>query len=177
MTAIAARITKFRENNQLLSIFLASCLIGLFAQIRIPLPFSPVPLTGQTFGVMLVGVLLGKKKGALAALFYLVQGSLGCPVWAGGKAGFHHFFGPTGGYLLAYPLEAYLIGWCLEHKARTVQLIGALFIPWSLQLAIGTVWLAFFVGADQAISLGFCPFIAIEIAKASLIIFYKKVQS
>ena len=176
MTGISIRATKISE-IQILSAILASCLIGLFAQIRIPLPYTPVPLTGQTFGVMLVGALLGPKKGALAAFFYLVQAAAGFPVLAGGKAGAHYFFGITGGYLFAYPLEAYLMGRCLEDKGSIIKTFGALVIPWSIQLAIGTLWLSVFIGIDLAFFQGFYPFIAIELVKSSLIVFYKKVQS
>jgi biotin transport system substrate-specific component len=176
MTPIVVSIAKVK-NNQALSVLLASCLIGVFAQIKIPLPFTIVPLTGQTIGVMLAGAMLGRKMGAAAAFAYLIQGALGFPVWAGGRSGLLHFFGPTGGYLLAYPLEAYLIGWCLEGQIRTVKTIGALFIPWIVQMVIGTLWLAFFVGIDRAFFQGFYPFIGSEISKSAFIILLTRWKS
>lgn len=88
-----------------------SILVALTAQIRIPLPFSPVPITGQTFGVLLVGASLGAPRGALALALYLLEGAAGFPVYAGGSGGLIDILGPTGGYLLSYPIAAGLVGW------------------------------------------------------------------
>ncbi len=160
-------------------IVLASCFIGICAQIKIPLYFTPVPLTGQTFGVMLVGALLGSRKGCLAALCYLFQGIIGLPVWAGGKFGFHHFMGPTGGYLLGYPLQAFLIGWLIEReKSRTlIKSLTSILIPSLLQMGIGTLWLSYFVGFSHVLVMGFYPFVPGEIFKAFLISIYLKQRS
>lgn len=153
-------------------VVLASCFIGICAQIKIPLYFTPVPLTGQTFGVMLVGSLLGSRKGCLAALCYLFQGSIGLPVWAGGKFGFHHFMGPTGGYLLGYPLQAFLIGWLLEKKRFNT--ISSILLPSLLQMGIGTLWLSYFVGFSHVLVMGFYPFMPGEVFKAFLISIFIK---
>lgn len=161
-----------------LQTIMASFFIGVCAQIKIPLYFTPVPLTVQTIGVLLVGAKLGSRKGAFAAFLYLVQGALGWPVWAGGNAGFHHLLGPTGGYLLAYPLEACLIGWFLERQTRQrFYTAAAILLPCTLQMAIGTLWLIFFVGAKNILSLGFYPFIAWEITKAALITVYFRLHT
>ena len=90
--------------------FAFSCLTALLAQLSIPLPFSPVPITGQTLGVLLTGFALGARYGTLSIIFYLAEGAIGLPVFAGGVAGISAFFGPSAGYLLAFPIAAFLAG-------------------------------------------------------------------
>ncbi|MGD2170193.1 MAG: biotin transporter BioY [Chlamydiota bacterium] len=155
-----------------IQVFLASCFIGLCSQISLPLYFTPVPLTGQTVGVMLVGAALGSRKGAFAAITYLMQGALGYPVFAGGSAGIHCLLGPTGGYLLAYPLEAYLFG-AFFHAKGLKNKLALIFIP-CLQLLLGSAWLSFFTGIKNILNLGFYPFIFLEITKAFVINVYIK---
>ncbi|NGX60538.1 MAG: Biotin transporter BioY2 [Chlamydiae bacterium] len=159
----------------ILQVILASCFIGLCAQISIPLHI--VPISAQTFGVMLVGATLGKRKGALAAALYLIQGSLGYPVFAGGSAGFHHLLGPTGGYLLAYPLEAYLFGRLIEQrKGHLFKIVAAILITF-VQLGIGAIWLIPFVGMKKIVSMGFFPFVPVDAAKAMIVYFLVKSNS
>lgn len=159
-------------------ILLASCFIGICAQVKIPLYFTPVPLTIQTTAIMIVATLLGSRKGALAALCYLMQGWLGLPVWAGGASGLLHFMGPTGGYLIGYVFQAYFIGWVLEKKSRhsLIKIASTLVISIFMQLAIGSLWLAHYVGINQCLLLGFYPFILSEVAKSLLLSFYLKIQ-
>src|SRR5579864_2125911 len=76
-----------------------SLLTAVLAQIRIPLPFTPVPLTGQTFAVLLAGAALGSRRGFLSQALYLAEGAAGLPVFAGAVGSLAHLFGPTGGYL------------------------------------------------------------------------------
>ena len=153
-----------------LQIILASCFIGIVAQIKIPLYFTPVPLTGQTFAIMLMGALLGPRKGAQAALLYLVEGCMGLPVWAGGQGGLIHLFGPTGGYLLAYPLQAYLIGSVFKNvRVSLIRATSALFLCSILQLLLGSLWLGFFVGAKNMLTMGCIPFLPGEALKALLV--------
>ena len=156
--------------RQVIQVLAASLFIGLCAQIKIPLFFTPVPLTGQTFAVILVGALLGSRKGALAALCYLAEGSMGMPVWAGGAAGIVHLLGPTGGYRFAYPLQAFLVGYCFKKfPAHFSKLFAALLGTCCLQLGLGTFWLGLFVGFSHCFALGFLPFIGIEFFKTSLL--------
>lgn len=157
-------------------ILLASCLMGLCAQIEIPLPFTPVPLTIQTAGVMLIALSLGGRKGLYAILCYLFQGCVGLPVWAGGAAGSIHFFGPTGGYLMAYVLQVAFIGWWIERKqgASSLYVVGILLASVCLQLGVGTLWLAQFVGIEKCLFYGFYPFIAGECVKAILVTIFMK---
>lgn len=148
----------------------ASGFIALCAQIAIPLPWTPVPMTGQTFGVLLAGALLGSRRGTLACLAYLAEGAAGLPVFAGGMSGWLPFVGPTGGYLAAFPLAAFLVGKLAERgmdrKPQTavlMLLIGSLVI-----LLLGSLRLSVLVG-DLAVgfSKGFAPFGIGEIAKAA----------
>jgi biotin transport system substrate-specific component len=158
-------------------ILCASLFIGLTAQIKIPLPFTPVPLVGTTFGVILVSALLGSRKAALAAFCYLVEGSIGLPVWAGGAAGLAHLMGPTGGYRFAYPLQAFLIGYSMEKIPFSFpKTLTALFLISCLQLTIGSFWLAPFVGFNHCFLLGLVPFIGIEFFKVLITTIYLKVK-
>jgi biotin transport system substrate-specific component len=177
MESADSRTAGLLKYKALLQIVLASLFIGISAQIKIPLPFTPIPFTGQTFAVMLLGALLGPRKGTLAVLLYLVQGSLGCPVWAGGQAGFHHLMGPTGGYRFGHLLEAYLIGWLLQKQTtrHISRIVGAILLPCLVQLGIGTLWLSIVSGVENALALGFYPFIPIEIGKAFLAAYCLKV--
>ena len=99
-----------------------SLLTGLLAQIKIPLPFNPVPLTGQTLAVFLSGALLGCRRGFLSQAVYLAEGAAGLPVFAGGAASVAHLLGPTGGYLWSFPLAAALLGWLVERGADPAAL-------------------------------------------------------
>jgi biotin transport system substrate-specific component len=147
----------------------ASAFITLCAQIAIPLPWTPVPVTGQTFGILLAGVLLGGRRGALACLTYLAQGAAGLPVFAGGMSGFASFVGPTAGYLVAFPIAAFLVGSLAERgmdrkpqTALVAMLLGSLVI-----LLLGSLRLSALLG-DMAVgfSKGFAPFVIGELGKA-----------
>ncbi len=161
-------------------IVLASCIIGICAQIKIPLYFTPVPLTITTCVIMLAGALLGSRKGALAVLCYLAQGWMGLPVFAGGASGLLHFMGPTGGYLIGYVVQAFVVGWLLEkkHDKSIVTISGILLASTCLEMGIGSLWLAQFVGIESCLKLGFFPFFFIEVVKAlaiaTLIKFFNK---
>ena len=95
---------------------LFAALTGVVAWFKIPLPFTPVPITLQTLLVLMSGAMLGAYYGALAMIIYLVLGAIGLPVFAGGSSGFGALLGPSGGYLLSYPIAAFVIGKMLEKK-------------------------------------------------------------
>ena len=156
----------------ILQVILASCFIALCAQIKIPLYFTPIPFTTQSIAVMLVGALLGSRKGSLAVLCYLMQGGLGLPVFVGGAAGsLAYFFGPTGGYLLGYVMQSYLIGWFTEKypQANLFKVTAAIMLSVVVQMTAGSLWLAQFVGIKRCFMLGFFPFIVGDAAKACLV--------
>src|ERR1035437_1067738 len=99
----------WRVRDILLVIGGSLCVAGM-AQIRITLPFTPVPITGQTCAVLLVGAALGARRGAASLLLYLIQGLLGLPFFAGGASGLAYFLGPTVGYLVGFVAAAGLVG-------------------------------------------------------------------
>lgn len=156
-----------------LLIFAGSLWVALLAQVRIPLPFTPVPITGQTFAVLLVSASLGSRRGLASLALYLGLGISGLPVFAGGTGGLKHLFGPTGGYLLGFLLAAYVIGRMaekgLERSIRTSFipfLVGTLLIYIS-----GASWLAFYVGPAAALEKGVLPFLvgdSIKLVMAAL---------
>ncbi|MGE5325929.1 MAG: biotin transporter BioY, partial [Deltaproteobacteria bacterium] len=156
----------------LLWIFSFSLLTALLAQVAIPLPFTPVPLTGQTFAVLLSGAVLGSRRGFLSQLLYLAQGAAGLPVFAGGAFSVAYMLGPTGGYLLSFPLAAGLIGLLVERGAgrRMGRLAAALLLVDMLILALGTSWLMVLFGDPfrKAVMMGIYPFIAGDILKILL---------
>src|SRR5690349_18285934 len=147
-----------------------SLLIALSAQVAIPLPFSPVPVTGQTFGVLLVASLLGRVRGTAAVLAYLAEGAAGLPVFAGAAAGPAKLLGPTGGYLAGFALGAYVCGWLAEHGwDRTPLRTAASMILGNVAIfALALPWLARFVGASNVWALGFWPFLPGDIVKIGL---------
>src|SRR6266540_3630224 len=129
-------------------ILLGALLVAALAQVEIPLPFTPVPITGQTFGVLLVGAALGSKRGAASLVSYLALGLFGLPFFAGGAHGLNILIGATGGYLIGFVIAAYVIGLLaergLERSMRTSIipfLVGTVII-----YVCGVAWLAAFLG-------------------------------
>ncbi len=143
------------------------------AQISIHLPISPVPITGQTFAVLLSGAVLGWRRGFLSQVVYLAEGAAGMPVFADGAGSALHLIGPTGGYLLCFPLAAALVGWMVEQgMARSAwRLAGALVSADVLILCAGSLWLRllFHLPLSQAWLLGFYPFAIADLAKIILV--------
>jgi len=150
-----------------------SLLVALCAQVSVPLPFSPVPVTGQTFAVLLLGATLGARRGAAALLLYLAEGAAGLPVFApGGLPGVARLAGPTGGYLLAFPAAAFLVGLLAEKLPRRWWTwLGAALAAEAVILAAGTAWLALLTQASwtEAARLGAWPFLPGSVAKAALV--------
>src|SRR4029077_20764968 len=98
----------------------ASVFVALCARITVPLPFTPVPLTLQNFGVLLVGLTLGSRRGFAVLALYLAEGLAGMPVFRPtGPGGIAQLLGPTGGFLLAYPFVAWIAGWVMEHGKKS----------------------------------------------------------
>jgi biotin transport system substrate-specific component len=98
----------------------ASLFVALCARVTVPLPFTPVPLTLQNFGVLAVGLLLGSRRGGAALSLYLVEGACGLPVFSPAilGSGITHILGPTGGFLMAYPLVAFVAGYIYEQQSE-----------------------------------------------------------
>ena len=144
-----------------LQIVVGSLVVAAGAQVAIPLPWTPVPVTGQTLGVLLVGAALGARKGTAALVLYLAEGAAGLPFFAGGAAGAHVLLGPTGGYLMGFPLAAALVGFLAERgwDRRVFSTVAAMSLGTGVLFATGAAWLGYFVGSDRAVALGVLPFL------------------
>ncbi len=144
-----------------LLVLAGSGLVALSAQIEIRLPFTPVPITGQTFGVLLVGALLGSRRGAAALVLYLLEGTSGLPFFAGGGSGPAHLSGPTGGYLVGFAAAAFLVGWLAEREwdRRPSTTFLAMALGNGVIYLFGLLWLARFVPSDLLLTAGILPFL------------------
>jgi biotin transport system substrate-specific component len=131
-----------------------SLLVALCAHVSLPLAFTPVPLTLQPFAVLLLGMVLSPQLGAATLATYLIEGAAGLPVFAPGPAGlsgFAHLFGPTGGYLLAYPVAVYAIAalWRASRRSFTWALVSATAGDLII-LGTGALWLSIYTHASLA---------------------------
>jgi biotin transport system substrate-specific component len=155
---------------ELALIVAGSLLLALSAQVAIPLPYSPVPVTGQTLAVLLIGVSYGSRRGALCLLAYLSEGIAGLPVLAGGHAGLAYMLGPTGGYLAGFVVAAFVAGFLAERgwDRRWTTSFLAMFVGNAAIYLLGLAWLSRFVGADRVAELGLVPFIPGDLVKLVL---------
>jgi biotin transport system substrate-specific component len=156
--------------REALFLLAASMFLALTARISVPLPFTPVPVTGQTLGVLLTGALYGPRRGAAAVLLYLAEGLAGAPVFAGGRAGLPVLLGPTGGYLAGFVPAAAVAGW-LGTPRRPVWLrFGGILLATAVVYAVGVPWLAVVTGSPMpvAIANGLLPFLPGDTLKAAI---------
>ncbi|MFZ3213406.1 MAG: biotin transporter BioY [Terriglobales bacterium] len=146
----------------------ASCFVALCARVTVPLPFTPVPLTLQNFAVLLVGLALGSRRGFAALALYLAEGAVGLPVFNSGVGGITHLLGLTGGYLMAYPLVAFVSGWIAEHGRKSFPRYAvAAALGEALLFAGGLAWLSVWTHGSwwQAAHFGLYPFVFAEVVK------------
>lgn len=172
-TLLGAALAPLDWARSLALVVAFSLLTALAAQVVIPLPWTPVPITGQTFAVLLTGALLGSRMGALAMLLYLVEGACGLPFFRSGQGGFHYLIlSPTAGYLFSYPLAAFLTGWLAERgwdksymKAAAVMAVGSCVI-----LLCGWSYLALLYAPSVlgAFKVAVAPFLIGDIVKIAL---------
>lgn len=149
----------------------AVVLLTLSAKIQIPM--WPVPMTMQTYVVLVIGMGYGTRLGVLAVVTYVVLGALGLPVFAGTPErglGLAYLFGPTGGYLLGFVLAAGVCGALARRRwdRRFLACVGAMTFAHAVIFACGVTWLASLVGWQKAVAVGFTPFIAATIIKTIL---------
>jgi biotin transport system substrate-specific component len=146
----------------------ASLFVALCARVTVPLPFTPVPLTLQNCGVLLVGLLLGSRRGFAALALYLAEGAMGLPVFnPTGPGGIAQLLGPTGGFLMAYPLVAGLAGYLMERGRKTFAgaAIAGLLAE-VLLFASGLAWLGIWTGSiKKAVQFGLYWFLFAEVIK------------
>lgn len=146
----------------------AGFFVALCARITLPLPFTPVPLTMQNFGVLLVGLTLGSRRGFAALALYLAEGMAGMPVFSPvGPGGIAQLIGPTGGFLLAYPIVAGIAGWIMENGRRTFARAALAGVLAEIALfASGLSWLAILTHSiSQALRWGLYWFVFAEVIK------------
>jgi biotin transport system substrate-specific component len=149
----------------------ASLFVALCARVTVPLPFTPVPLTLQNLGVLLVGMMLGSRRGAAALALYLAEGAMGLPFFnPAGPGGIAQILGPTGGYLIAYPFVAFVAGWIAERGNRTfLRAVLAGITAEAVLFAGGLSWLAILTHSiSTAVRFGLYWFVFAEVIKVLL---------
>lgn len=166
-----AGVTQSMAGNAAL-VILGALVVGISAQVRIPLGFTPVPLTGQTFGVLLVGASLGASRGGAALVLYLLLGVIGFPVFTEGGRGVQHVLGATGGYLIGFIAAAVLVGRIAERGGdrRFPAALAGMAAGSMVIYAFGLIGLmvALGVGPGRALELGLYPFLVGDLLKALL---------
>jgi biotin transport system substrate-specific component len=169
-TLIDVALPRSTVLSNTLLVIAASLLTAAAAQLEIRLPWTPVPITGQTFAVLLSGTVLGSRRAFLAQCLYLLEGACGLPFFAGGAAGVAKLLGPTGGYLIAFPFAAAMTGAFAEHALdRTPLRMFFTMIAGSVVIfGLGLGQLSKFVPADSLLASGLLPFIPGDVFKAVL---------
>ena len=151
--------------NKTLLVLLGTAFLALCSWIEVPM--YPVPMTMQTFGVVLIGFLFGWRLGGVTVVAWLVESAMGLPVLAGGAGGSIHFVGPTAGYLFAFPLAAVLAG--LLRNVRPIWLLALVAAAGHLVvIAVGVSWLAQSIGWSDAWLHGASPFLIGMVLKSAL---------
>lgn len=161
--------------KEVLTVIGGSLVVALAAQVALPLPFSPVPVTCQTFAVLFLGAALGARRSALALVLYLTEGAAGLPVfapWSAVGLGVVRLLGPTAGYLIAFPLAAFMLGWFAERGwSRSAWRLGiAMLVAEVIIFGGGVSWLrtSLDVSLGSALRLGLYPFLPGEVLKCLL---------
>ncbi|MGB9205296.1 MAG: biotin transporter BioY [Terriglobales bacterium] len=172
-----ARAMEMEYAKQAAFVIAASLFVALCARVTVPLPFTPVPLTLQNFGVLTVGLLLGSRRGFAALSLYLVEGAFGLPVFSpsilGG--GIAQILGPTGGFLMAYPVVAFVAGWIYERRSERRSVQGSRRFGWAALSSVaaevvlfagGLSWLAVLThSVSLALRFGLYWFVFAEVIK------------
>ncbi len=151
------------------AVIVGSLLLALSSYVEVPM--FPVPMTMQTFAVALVGALYGWRLGGITIFTWLIEGAFGMPVLAGGAAGIHHFVGPTGGYLFAFPIAGMIMGLLAErgwNGHRVWLAFAGMLVSNVLCLILGAAWLGVLIGAEEALMAGVVPFLAGAVLKSGL---------
>ena len=150
-------------------ILAGSVIIAISAQLAVWIPYSPVPVTGQTFAVLMLGVLLGARRGGLCVLAYVIEGLAGLPVFAGGAGGIGWLIGPTGGYLVGFIAAAVVVGYLAEcgWDKKVWTTILAMLAGNICIYTFGIAWLAVLM-VENKFKMGVYPFIAGDVFKIIL---------
>jgi biotin transport system substrate-specific component len=169
-SVVIERLVRGRAAADMLLVVGASALIAIAAQIAIPLPFTPVPLTLQPLAVIFVGVALGATRGAAAAALYLLEGFSGMPVFAQGHGGPAWLLGATAGYLYSYPFAAWVAGFVSQRGwgSSIVRSITGMLLALGVIYLGGWSWLAALTDARTAFAAGVAPFVVADIVKVAI---------
>ena len=155
-----------------LLVLAGAALVALAAQVELHLPFTPVPITGQTFAVLLVGASLGAARGTASLLLYLAAGLVGAPVFAGGEGGWEWVEGATGGYLAGFVVAAAVTGRLAERRwdRRFSSAVAAMLTGNVVVYLFGLAWLSHVVdaGVEKTLQLGLYPFVVGDLLKLYL---------
>jgi len=164
------RLVRGRVAADMLLVLGASMLIAIAAQIAIPIPFTPVPLTLQPLAVIFIGVTLGSKRGAAAAILYLLEGASGLPVFAQGHAGPAWILGATGGFLMSYPFAAYVAGFVSERGwgSSLARAVAGMLLALGVIYLGGWSWLAAITDPRTAFTAAVAPFILADLVKVAI---------
>lgn len=149
------------------SIAIMTAITVVMAQISIPMPMG-VPMTMQTFTITLAGVILGSKKGGLSILVYVLLGAIGVPVFAGFSGGVQNLIGPTGGFIISFPIMAYVIGLGVEHRKKKGMFVLMLILGTVLNYVVGVAMFCIIMNSSVMTGITACvlPFIPTAIIKA-----------
>ncbi|HYK04007.1 MAG TPA: biotin transporter BioY [Thermoanaerobaculia bacterium] len=169
-SVVIERIVRGRVAADMLLVVAASALIAIAAQVAIPLPFTPVPMTLQPLAIIFLGVALGSTRGAAAAALYLLEGFSGLPVFAEGKGGPLVFVGFTAGYLLSYPFAAWVAGFVSERGwgSSIVRSVSGMLLALGVIYLGGWSWFAALTNAQFAFTQAVAPFVLADIVKVAL---------
>jgi len=150
--------------QQALAVLVGTLALAISAHIQVP--FWPVPMTMQTFVVLMIGAAFGARLGAATLVAYLIEGSIGLPVFASAAG----LAGPTAGYLVGFLVAATFVGWLADrgHGRSVLTTLIAFVIGEAIMLGMGTAWLATKVGLEQGLNLGLLPFLPAEGVKVAL---------
>ena len=169
-TLMGAALAPLDSTRSVGLVIVFSLFIAASAQFAIHI--GPVPITGQTFAVLLTGALLGSRLGAAAVIAYLIAGAVGLPFFAGGGGGLIRFFGPTAGYLVAFPAAAFITGAFAEHgwDKRYETAVAAMAIGSAIILLGGWAWYAVLTNTPPvaAFKLAVLPFLVGDVVKIAL---------
>ena len=154
-TLIGATLAPLDRTRSISLVFAFSLLVALSAQIVIPV--GPVPITGQTFAVLLTGALLGSRLGAAAIIVYLAEGAIGLPFFSFGRSGLMHVLGPTGGYLVAFPAAAFITGAFAEKgwDKRFLSAVAAMAIGSVIIILSGWAWYSYVTNTPALVAFQF----------------------
>ena len=149
-------------------IILGSVFVALSSQLAFYLPFSPIPITGQTFAVLFIGAVLGSRRGGLSLALYVLEGLIGLPVFAGGTGGMAIFFGPTAGYLVGFIPAAILVGYLSEkgYSRNRISMFFVLLLGLTVIYFFGVFRLLSFVEYEKVFIFGIAPFLVGDAIKA-----------